>query len=426
MGSDTRQGIDMAVNIINGLISGDMTGAAAGALAPKIALIIKGQTEHYDPITGERKIDYISNTVCHAILGAVVAELQGNSALAGGLGATASERGAEIIAGMLYPGKSVDKLSQDEKQQISALAQLATALAVAAGGGDIQDINTAVAGGKNAVENNFLGPQDQSRLEQLRKKRDESFLNQSEKIEMFMLDELDQKGDYLVGKYYKDPNSLTDAETQQLAASLSRYYQQVEGMSGKQAAAQAVNDLLTGNWGYRAHNYDYPYLGTKEQQEQYNNDYWDSVANKSLIEKLFSSRPMDENEEYYRDQYNIQKYIQSTEWERQVGRPVMNFLPGGIGFVYNTTDTLQGSYALGEGIGQVYRDGEFKTDSVLKMVDGVLTLAPVVASNIIPKGNSSTVAGKGTAANKPLDKTDLELQHGKGNVEQGGGNYKRK
>lgn len=201
MGSDTRQGIDMAVNIINGLISGDMTGAAAGALAPKIASIIKGQTEHYDPITGERKIDYISNTVCHAILGAVVAELQGNSALAGGLGAAASERGAEIIAGMLYPGKSVDKLSQDEKQQISALAQLATALTVAAGGGDIQDINTAVAGGKNAVENNFLGPQDQSRLEQLRKKRDESFLNQSEKIEMFILDELDQKGDYLVGKY---------------------------------------------------------------------------------------------------------------------------------------------------------------------------------------------------------------------------------
>ena len=159
MGSNTRQGIDMAVNIINGLISGDMTGAAAGALAPKIASIIKGQTEHYDPITGERKIDYISNTVCHAILGAVVAELQGNSALAGGLGAVASERGAEIIAGILYPGKSIDKLSQDEKQQISALAQLATALAVAAGGGDIQDINTAVAGGKNAVENNYLSKQ---------------------------------------------------------------------------------------------------------------------------------------------------------------------------------------------------------------------------------------------------------------------------
>ena len=39
-------------------------------------------------------------------------------------------------------------------------------------------------------------------------------------------------------------------------------------------------------------------------------------------------------------------------------------------------------------------------------------------------GKTATNAGKGTAANKPLDKTDLELQHGKGNVEQGGGNYK--
>ena len=37
------------------------------------------------------------------------------------------------------------------------------------------------------------------------------------------------------------------------------------------------------------------------------------------------------------------------------------------------------------------------------------------------RGNN---AGKGPTANKPLDKTELELQHGKGNVEQGGGNYK--
>ena len=183
MGSNTRQGIDMAVNIINGLISGDMTGAAAGALAPKIASIIKSQTEHYDPITGERKIDYISNTVCHAILGAVVAELQGNSAIAGGLGAVASERSAEIIAGILYPGKSIDKLSQDEKQQISALAQLATALAVAAGGGDIQDINTAVAGGKNAVENNYL------KLSEARRKAELSWIKPNWKGEELTEDE---------------------------------------------------------------------------------------------------------------------------------------------------------------------------------------------------------------------------------------------
>ncbi|MWN32950.1 hypothetical protein GQ595_10910, partial [Gilliamella sp. Pra-s54] len=210
---------------------------------------------------------------------------------------------------------------------------------------------------------------------------------------------LDQKGDYLVGKYYKDPNSLTEAEVQQLAVSLSRYYQQVEGMSGEEAARQSVNDLLTGNWGYRAHNYDYPYLGTKEQQEQYNDAYWESIANKSLLEKLFSSRAMDENEEYYREQYNIQKYLQATEWERQVGRPVMNFLPGGVGFIYNAIDTAQGSHALGEGVSQIYNEGKFTTDAVLKVVDGVLTLAPVVTSNFIPKDNLT-----GTAGNVILDK----------------------
>ena len=74
----------------------------------------------------------------------------------GGLGAAASERGAEVIMGILYPGKTVAELSQEERQQISALSQLATGLAIAASGGDIKDVNTGVAAGKNAVENNGL------------------------------------------------------------------------------------------------------------------------------------------------------------------------------------------------------------------------------------------------------------------------------
>ncbi|WP_141674883.1 VENN motif pre-toxin domain-containing protein, partial [Gilliamella sp. App4-10] len=86
----------------------------------------------------------------------MVAELQGNSALVGGLGAAASERSADAIAGILYPDKDIKDLNQEERQQISALTQLATGLATAAAGGDIQDINTGVAAGKNAVENNNL------------------------------------------------------------------------------------------------------------------------------------------------------------------------------------------------------------------------------------------------------------------------------
>ena len=86
----------------------------------------------------------------------------------GGLGAAASERGAEVIMGILYPGKTVAELSQEERQQISALSQLATGLAIAASGGDIQDINTGVAAGKNAVENNrLLTPTEKKRIDEL-------------------------------------------------------------------------------------------------------------------------------------------------------------------------------------------------------------------------------------------------------------------
>ncbi|SCB99330.1 VENN motif pre-toxin domain-containing protein [Gilliamella intestini] len=74
----------------------------------------------------------------------------------GGLGTAASEWGAEVIAGILYPDKDIKDLSQEERQKVSALSQLATGLAIAAAGGDIQDVNTGVAAGKNAVENNYL------------------------------------------------------------------------------------------------------------------------------------------------------------------------------------------------------------------------------------------------------------------------------
>ncbi|OCG17213.1 VENN motif pre-toxin domain-containing protein [Gilliamella sp. WF3-4] len=106
--------------------------------------------------------------IAHTILGVAVAELQGNSALAGGLGAAASERSAEVIAGILYPDKAITELSQEERQKISALSQLATGLAIAASGGDIQDVNTGIAAGKNAVENNrLLTPTEKKRIDEL-------------------------------------------------------------------------------------------------------------------------------------------------------------------------------------------------------------------------------------------------------------------
>lgn len=243
-----------------------------------------------------------------------------------------------------------------------------------------------------------MGDKDQSRLEALRAKRDNGFLTQQEKIEMFMLDELDQKGDYLIAKYIKAPSSLSAEEGRKLLISLTRYYEQKEGLDGNNAARQAVNDLLSGNWGYKSKNYDYPYLSHNDHKEQYNDAYWDSVEGNShwIVKWLanpLTSREQDKNELYYREQYNIQKYLQSTEWERQVGRPVMNFLPGGIGFAYNAIDTAQGSYSLGEGINQIYSEGKFSTDATLRVIDGILTLSPIIVSNILPKGNTSIGVG---------------------------------
>ena len=62
---------------------------------------------------------------------------------------------ADIIRKQLYD-KEVKDLTEAEKQNISALAQLATGLAVASVGGDVGDVSTGIAAGKNEAENNFL------------------------------------------------------------------------------------------------------------------------------------------------------------------------------------------------------------------------------------------------------------------------------
>jgi hypothetical protein len=381
--SDIKNKAEFNVSHIS--VSGGTSGA--GASAPWLAEQIKKQS-------GDNEV---ARLTAHAILGAVVAEVQGNSGLAGGAGAVSGELAAEVIRNLYKDDngkkKNIKDLTEAEKQNISALSQLAAGLAAASMGGDVGDIGASIAASKNAVENNFLGPIDQERLMELRDKRDKKFLSREEKIEMFLLDELDQKGDYLVGKYYKDPNSLTDEQVQRLMESLTRYYQQEEGMIGEEATKRAVNDLLTGNWGYRAHNYDYPYLSYPEHKELYIDAYWDSIANKSFLEKLFSARPQDENEQYFTKEKAWQKYMEATEWERQVGRPVMNFLPGGVGLVYNTMDTLESANALSDVNRRLNNGEEFNTEMALKLTDAGLTFVPVAGSRLMSKGGTKGTVG---------------------------------
>jgi filamentous hemagglutinin len=76
--------------------------------------------------------------------------------VAGGLGAGGGELAARYIAGQLFPGKTAEQLSESEKQQVSALSELATGLAGGLATGDTGGAVTAAQAGKNAVENNSL------------------------------------------------------------------------------------------------------------------------------------------------------------------------------------------------------------------------------------------------------------------------------
>ncbi|PXZ03944.1 VENN motif pre-toxin domain-containing protein [Gilliamella apicola] len=184
MGNDFSKGVDSAVSIITGIITGDMTGGLAGASAPWLAEQIKLHTGHMGEDGKWQTDDIAGNLIAHAILGAVVAELQGNSALSGGVGAVSGELASKAIINTLYGGKDASELTEDEKQTISALSQLASGLAVAAGGGNFGDASAAISSSKNAVENNYLNSDEHQTKKGLEYKERKGILTDEEKMEL--------------------------------------------------------------------------------------------------------------------------------------------------------------------------------------------------------------------------------------------------
>ncbi|KWU49529.1 hemagglutinin repeat-containing protein [Pseudomonas palleroniana] len=127
---------------LQGLVGGDIGSAIAGASAPYMAQVIR-------KTTGD---DAVLNTMAHAVLGAVVAQAQGNSAGAGAAGAATGE----LIAHQLYPGKKTIELTEEERETVVALSGLAAGLAGGIAGGDLGGAVTGAKAGSNAVENNSL------------------------------------------------------------------------------------------------------------------------------------------------------------------------------------------------------------------------------------------------------------------------------
>ncbi|WP_147197561.1 hemagglutinin repeat-containing protein [Pantoea sp. CCBC3-3-1] len=150
-GSAIQRGIQAATAALQGLVAGNVQGAIAGASAPYLAELIHRETITTGP-DGKEVVNEPANLIAHAVLGAVVAQVQNNSALAGATGATAGE----FIAQQLYPGVDRDKLSEEQKQIVSELGTLAAGLAGGIAGDSTASAVAGAQAGKNAVENNAL------------------------------------------------------------------------------------------------------------------------------------------------------------------------------------------------------------------------------------------------------------------------------
>ena len=416
MGGDVSKGIDTAMAIVTGVITGDITGSLAGASAPWIAEQIKLHTGHPDEKGNWVTDDIAGNLIAHAILGAVVAELQGGPSIAGGVGAVAGELAAKLIREQLY-GKDVKDLTEAEKQNISALAQLAAGLAIAAGGGDTGAAGAAIAAGKNTVENNLLSPADVAEAD-----KKYAACNGDRKCQMQVVKETNELDKEKI-------RALQEYKNQLLEEYAERYREIIADCEGYTTCQLERRDWL------------------QEEIDNRYRDFYNIVTD--------GASPDDLSFGYYPDDTKIQSLWEGMK--NAPGKLVDNIVEGGDKAIRYIDDNSLGKIAddaweFGKKIASIPREwlnkeipaDSFETaltnlasmtghdvgEASFYTVAGTATAA--LGGKIIqwidgkwtPVKIGSLETGKGPTANKPLDKTDLELQHGKGNVEQGGGNYK--
>ncbi|MFV8986363.1 hemagglutinin repeat-containing protein [Serratia fonticola] len=148
-GSDLQKAAQAVTAALQGMAGGNISQALAGGLSPYAAEQIKKYTG-----TNET-----ANALAHAVWGAIAAQVSGNSAAAGAAGAAGGELAARYLAEKLYGAdtpEKIAKLSEEQKQSLSALSTLAAGLAGGVTGDSTANALAGAQAGKNAVENNFL------------------------------------------------------------------------------------------------------------------------------------------------------------------------------------------------------------------------------------------------------------------------------
>ncbi|PPE62299.1 hemolysin BL-binding protein [Pectobacterium brasiliense] len=160
-GSDFQRAAQAATAAIQALAGGDIQKAIASGASPYLAQLVKDVTIPKD----ESKItasDIAANAMAHAVVGAVVAQLSGQDAAAGAIGASSGELAARAIMAAQYPGKTASDLTEEEKQSVSALSTLASGLVSGLAGNSTASAASGAQSGRNAVENNYLSNQQRS------------------------------------------------------------------------------------------------------------------------------------------------------------------------------------------------------------------------------------------------------------------------
>ncbi|POE06219.1 hypothetical protein BV921_22960 [Pectobacterium odoriferum] len=155
-GSDFQRAAQAATAAIQALAGGDIQKAIASGASPYLAQLVKDVTIPKD----ESKItasDIAANAMAHAVVGAVVAQLSGQDAAAGAIGASSGELIARAIMADQYPGKTANDLTEEEKQSVSALSTLASGLVSGLASNSTASAASGAQSGRNAVENNALG-----------------------------------------------------------------------------------------------------------------------------------------------------------------------------------------------------------------------------------------------------------------------------
>ncbi|MCX8619122.1 VENN motif pre-toxin domain-containing protein, partial [Gilliamella sp. B2923] len=304
-----------------------------------------------------------------------------------------------------------------EKQNISALAQLAAGLAIAAGGGDTGAAGAAIAAGKNAVENNLLSPADVAEAD-----KKYAACNGDRKCQMQVVKETNELDKEKI-------RALQEYKNQLLEEYAERYREIIADCEGYTTCQLERRDWL------------------QEEIDNRYRDFYNIVTD--------GASPDDLSFGYYPDDTKIQSLWEGMK--NAPGKLVDNIVEGGDKAIRYIDDNSLGKIAddaweFGKKIASIPREwlnkeipaDSFETaltnlasmtghdvgEASFYTVAGTATAA--LGGKIIqwidgkwtPVKIGSLETGKGPTANKPLDKTDLELQHGKGNVEQGGGNYK--